>query len=436
MQAHGDVTEPPEPYSRPRVAVIGLGYVGLPLAVELAKHREVLAFDIDCTRVAELKSGDDRTGEVTEEVLRDLPALKLSCTETDISDADIFIVTVPTPVDEANRPDLEPLKSATNLVARYVKPGALIIYESTVFPGATEEICGPIIERVSKLQLNRDFFLGYSPERINPGDKNHGLASITKIVSASTPAALVEVDALYSEIIAAGTHQAPSIQVAEAAKVIENVQRDVNIALMNEFSVLFERLGLDTQEVLTAAGTKWNFLPFNPGLVGGHCIGVDPYYLTHRAQEVGYHPEVILAGRRINDSMGSYVAQRLLQHMIREGHTVSDARVLIMGLAFKENCPDLRNTRVIDIVKHLEAYGVCVDVIDTWVDPAEAERVYGLKLVEPQRVRPEQYEGAVLAVPHTDLVEFADHFLDLASDRCAIFDVKGVLPKGRVHGRL
>ena len=357
-----------------RVGIIGLGYVGLPLAVEFGKVVPTVGFDINNGRVEELKSGRDSTLEVDTAELSDADRLSFTNRLDDLENCNVYIVTVPTPVDRYKRPDLTPLESASRSLGRVLKAGDITVFESTVYPGATEEVCVPIMESVSGLVLNRDFFVGYSPERINPGDKEHRLTSILKVTSGSTPEAADYIDALYRKIIKAGTHKASSIRVAEAAKVIENTQRDVNIALINELALIFNRLGIDTLEVLEAAGTKWNFLPFRPGLVGGHCIGVDPYYLTHKATEIGYHPEVILAGRRINDGMGAYVAGQVLKIMNRSRLQISDSRILVMGLAFKENCPDLRNTRVIDVIRELQNNNVNVDVYDPWVNPHEAER--------------------------------------------------------------
>lgn len=380
------------------VAVIGLGYVGLPLAVELGRHRPVIGFDVKPDRIAALRAGQDHTREVTAEELAAARHLTLTDKAGDLAAATVFIVTVPTPIDSHKRPDLGPLLRASETVGRVLKRGDLVIYESTVYPGATEEDCVPVLERVSGLRFNVDFTCGYSPERINPGDRAHRLTSIRKVTAGSTPEAAARVDALYAGIITAGTYLAPSIRVAEAAKVIENTQRDLNIALVNELAIIFNRMGLDTGAVLEAAGTKWNFLPFRPGLVGGHCIGVDPYYLTHKAEALGYHPQVILAGRRINDGMGSYVAGRMVKAMLQRGIRVDGARVLILGLTFKENCPDLRNTRVVDVVAELRDFGVQVDVHDPLADPAEARAEYGLELV----AAPGQgvYDGLLLAVAH------------------------------------
>jgi UDP-N-acetyl-D-glucosamine/UDP-N-acetyl-D-galactosamine dehydrogenase len=377
-----------------------LGYVGLPLAVEFGKHRRVVGFDINGERIAELRSGIDRTRETSAAELAEASHLQFTTSPYDIAPCTIFIVTVPTPIDEHKRPDLTPLVKASETIGRVLKQGDIVIYESTVYPGATEEDCVPVLERVSGLKFNVDFFAGYSPERINPGDKEHRVTTIKKVTSGSTPDVAEKVDALYREIILAGTHKAPSIRVAEAAKVIENTQRDLNIALINELALIFNRMGIDTEAVLKAAGTKWNFLPFRPGLVGGHCIGVDPYYLTHKAQSIGYHPEVILAGRRLNDGMGAYVAAQLVKAMTRKRIQVNGARVLVMGLAFKENCPDLRNTRIVDIVRELREFDVEVDVYDPWVSPDEARHEYGIEPVAaPDAGR---YEGIVLAVAHRE----------------------------------
>jgi UDP-N-acetyl-D-galactosamine dehydrogenase len=418
-----------------QVGVIGLGYVGLPLAVEFGKRYSTVGFDINPARVAELRRGRDSTLEVTASELRSARLLAYSTRLEDLKPCRVFIVTVPTPIDEYKRPDLAPLERASETVARVLKKGDVVVYESTVYPGCTEEVCVPIIERISGLKFNRDFFAGYSPERINPGDKEHRLTTIRKVTSGSTPEVAEFVDALYRSIVTAGTHRASSIKVAEAAKVIENTQRDVNIALINELALIFNRLGIDTEEVLNAAGSKWNFLPFRPGLVGGHCIGVDPYYLTHKAQAVGYHPEMILAGRRLNDSMGIYVAQRVAQLMIRKRIQVSDARILVMGLAFKENCPDVRNTRVVDVLRELLTFGARVDVYDPWVDADHAEHEYGLRPVS--RLRPGTYDAIVLAVAHR---QFRDMGIDairrLARRRNVIFDIKHVFPADQVDGRL
>jgi UDP-N-acetyl-D-galactosamine dehydrogenase len=380
------------------IAVIGLGYVGLPLAVEFGKHRPVIGFDVNEARIEALRQGRDQTREVEAAELAEATGLQLSSDPADLSRASIFIVTVPTPIDSYKRPDLTPLLKASETVGRALNRGDIVIYESTVYPGATEEDCVPVLERVSGLRFNEDFFCGYSPERINPGDKAHRLTTILKVTSGSTPEVASAVDALYGSIIEAGTYMAESIRVAEAAKVIENTQRDLNIALVNELAIIFERMGLDTDAVLRAAGTKWNFLPFRPGLVGGHCIGVDPYYLTHKAEALGYHPQVILAGRRINDGMGAWVAGRFVKAMMKSGVAVDRARVLILGLAFKENCPDLRNTRVVDVVRELQEYGLSVDVHDPWVDAEEAVAEYGITLQDNPADR--MYDGIICAVAH------------------------------------
>ena len=430
-------TELPDPGSC-TLAVIGLGYVGLPLAVEFARAHEVIGFDISSPRIAELSAGEDRTLEVPDEQLRAAidSGLTLTSEPEDLVRADVFIVTVPTPIDRFRRPDLNPLESASRIVGQALRPGNVVIYESTVYPGATEEVCAPILTTVSGLELDRDFWLGYSPERINPGDHTHRLPDILKITSGSTPAAADFVDALYAGIITAGTHRASTIRVAEAAKVIENTQRDVNIALVNELAVLFNTLGIDTSEVLAAAGTKWNFLPFRPGLVGGHCIGVDPYYLTHKAQEVGHHPEVILAGRRINDRMGAYVADQVVRLLAGAHRHVAGARVLVLGLAFKENCPDLRNTRVVDIVTELAGFGTQVDVLDPWVDADEAVAEYGIEVLSPQTAPSGDYDAVVLAVAHDDfLADDADLRAWLAPGGI-LYDVKAALPRADVTARL
>lgn len=418
-----------------KVAVIGLGYVGLPLAVAFGEKRPVVGFDINSKRVAELKKGEDFTREVSSDELATATYLTVTDNLNDLADCSVFIVTVPTPIDEFKTPDLTPLVKASESVGKVLKAGDIVIYESTVYPGATEEVCVPVLERVSGLKFNEDFYAGYSPERINPGDKEHRVTTIMKVTSGSTPAIADEVDALYAGIVTVGTHKASSIKVAEAAKVIENTQRDLNIALMNELAMIFAKLGIDTHEVLAAAGTKWNFLPFKPGLVGGHCIGVDPYYLTHKAQAIGYHPEIILAGRRTNDGMGPYVAAELVKAMIKAGHTIANARVLVMGFTFKENCPDLRNTRVIDVVKELQDFGCQVDVTDCWADSAEAEHEYGISLTD----KPEQgsYSGVIVAVPHKEYAAMSAGDLRgyLKADG-VLFDLKGVLPLGEADLRL
>lgn len=419
-----------------KIAIIGLGYVGLPLAVEFGKRRPVLGFDISQARIDELQSGKDGTLETTPEELSAADQLVFSHNSEDLKECAVFIVTVPTPIDQANRPDLTPLIKASETVGKAMRSGAIVIYESTVYPGATEEVCVPVLEKFSGLVFNRDFFCGYSPERINPGDKEHRLPTIKKVTSGSTPEIAEIVDKLYAEIITAGTHKASSIKVAEAAKVIENTQRDLNIALMNELSLIFHRLGIDTLEVLQAAGTKWNFLPFRPGLVGGHCIGVDPYYLTHKAQEVGYHPEVILAGRRINDSMASYVADETVKLMLRKGKPVLGSRVLVLGLTFKENCPDLRNTKVVDIVKALKGYNTQVDVYDPWIDIEEAHHEYGLDCLS-QMPQPGQYAAIVLAVGHHEFVSLGESGIKAFGEPDAVvYDVKSILPRAAVDDRL
>lgn len=419
-----------------KLAVIGLGYVGLPLAVEFGKKRPVLGFDVNLTRVLELQSGRDHTLEATPDELREACFLRYSNNPADLKDCGTFIVTVPTPVDQANRPDMTPLVKASETVGKVLKPGDIVIYESTVYPGATEEVCVPILEKFSGLKFNKDFYCGYSPERINPGDKEHRLPTIKKVTSGSTPEVANLVDQLYQEIITAGTHMASSIKVAEAAKVIENTQRDVNIALMNELSLIFHKLNIDTLEVLEAAGSKWNFLPFRPGLVGGHCIGVDPYYLTHKAQEVGYHPEVILAGRRINDSMAAHVADETIKLMLRKNLPVLQSKILVLGLTFKENCPDVRNTKVVDVITALQNYNTRVDVYDPWVDLDEAEQEYGIRcLAEVPKLG--EYAAIILAVGHQQFVALgAEGIKAWGQAGAVLFDVKSILPLGMADGRL
>ena len=418
-----------------KIAIIGLGYVGLPLAVAFGEQREVIGFDVNKKRIADLKEGFDYTREVSSDDLTAAGKLSFTSDLDGIADCRIYIVTVPTPIDAYKTPDLKPLIKATETVARALKEGDIVIYESTVFPGATEEVCVPVLERISGLRFNRDFFAGYSPERINPGDKEHRITTIKKVTSGSTQQIAEEVNQLYAGIITAGTHLASSIKVAEAAKVIENTQRDLNIALVNELSMIFSRLKIDTNEVLAAAGTKWNFLPFKPGLVGGHCIGVDPYYLTHKAQAIGYHPEIILAGRRVNDNMGSYVAAELVKAMIKTNHAVASCRVLIMGFTFKENCPDLRNSRVIDVVKELEEFGCHVDVSDCWADSDEAHDEYGITLLESPKQG--DYDALLLAVPHREYAELTSKELRAyLKDNGVLFDLKGVLPLGEADLRL
>lgn len=425
MEAHKNV-----------VAIIGLGYVGLPLAVEFGKIRKVIGFDINKDRVNQLQSGVDRTLECSPSELRSATNLQYTSNLDDIKAAKIFIVTVPTPVDKAKRPDILPLIRASETVGHALKPGDVVIYESTVYPGATEEVCVPVLEMHSGLKFNQDFFCGYSPERINPGDKEHRLPSIKKVTSGSTPEVADVVDAIYAQIITAGTHKASSIKVAEAAKVIENTQRDVNIALINELSLIFNRLGIDTLEVLQAAGTKWNFLPFRPGLVGGHCIGVDPYYLTHKAQEVGYHPEVILAGRRINDHMATHVADEVVKLMLRKNISVLGSKILVLGLSFKENCPDVRNTKVVDIVSALHRYNASVDVYDPWIDVDEALHEYGVTCL-PDLPADNTYEAIVLAVGHQQFLAMGvDGVKKMGVPGAVLFDVKGLFPREMVDARL
>ncbi len=409
-----------------RIAIVGLGYVGLPLAVEFGKKRPVLGFDINQARIAELQSGQDHTLEVSPAELKESSQLSFSADPAALAACNFFIVTVPTPIDEHKQPDLTPLIKASETIGKVLKRGDVVVYESTVYPGATEEDCVPVLEKFSGLSFNVDFYAGYSPERINPGDKEHRVTTIKKVTSGSTPEVAELVDALYASIITAGTHKAPSIRVAEAAKVIENTQRDVNIALINELALIFNRLGLDTEAVLQAAGTKWNFLPFRPGLVGGHCIGVDPYYLTHKAQAIGYHPEIILAGRRLNDSMGAYVVTQLVKLMTKRRIHVQGARVLVMGLAFKENCPDLRNTRIVDIVRELAEYDVQADVYDPWVSSAEAEHEYGITPV--QQPETGSYDAIVLAVAHRQFKAMgAAAFRALGKPEHVLYDLKYIL---------
>lgn len=418
-----------------KLAVVGLGYVGLPLAVEFGKKREVLGFDINQKRIQELKSGIDHTLEVDSDELAEAQQLSYSADPQDLARSNTFIVTVPTPIDEYKQPDLSPLEKASETIGKILKKGDIVIYESTVYPGATEEVCVPVLEKFSGLQYNVDFYCGYSPERINPGDKQHRVSTIKKVTSGSTPEVAEVVDQLYKNIITAGTHKASSIRVAEAAKVIENTQRDVNIALINELALIFNRLGIDTQAVLEAAGTKWNFLPFRPGLVGGHCIGVDPYYLTHKAQAIGYHPEIILAGRRLNDSMGSYVVSQLVKTMTKHRIQVQDARVLIMGLTFKENCPDLRNTRIVDIVKELGEYNIHVDVYDPWVDTAEAQHEYGITPV--LELKEGSYDGIILGVAHHQFVEMGVKAIRaLGKPDHVLYDLKYILSPEEADIRL
>jgi UDP-N-acetyl-D-galactosamine dehydrogenase len=418
-----------------RIAVVGLGYVGLPLAVAFGREFDTVGFDIKSDRVRALREGRDATREVTAEELAGAERLSFTDRVEDLAECNVFIVTVPTPIDGFKKPDLRPLISASEAIGRVVKRGDVVIYESTVYPGATEEDCVPVIERVSGLKYNQDFFAGYSPERINPGDREHRVHTIMKVTSGSTPEVADFVDALYRRVITAGTHKASSIRVAEAAKVIENTQRDVNIALVNELAVLFERLGIDTEEVLLAAGTKWNFLPFRPGLVGGHCIGVDPYYLTHKAQAVGHNPEMILAGRRLNDHMGQYVAAQVIKLMAHRGRSVVGADILVLGLTFKENTPDIRNTRVVDIIHELRDYTARVDVHDPNVDPNEAAHEYGLELIG--ELEPGRYDAVILAVGHDQYRELgASGVRRLLKPGGVLYDIKYVFPKDGVDGRL
>ncbi|MCV2218243.1 Vi polysaccharide biosynthesis UDP-N-acetylglucosamine C-6 dehydrogenase TviB [Thauera sp. Sel9] len=418
-----------------KLAVIGLGYVGLPLAVEFAKQRDVLGFDINQARIDALKGGHDATLEVSDEELREAAGLRYCADVQNLAACNVFIVTVPTPIDEHKQPDLTPLVKASETIGKVLKKGDIVIYESTVYPGATEEDCVPVLEQHSGLRFNVDFYAGYSPERINPGDKEHRVSTIRKVTSGSTPEVADLVDALYRQIIVAGTHKAESIKVAEAAKVIENTQRDVNIALINELAIIFNRMGIDTEAVLKAAGSKWNFLPFRPGLVGGHCIGVDPYYLTHKAQAIGYHPEIILAGRRLNDGMGAYVVSQLVKAMLKRRIQVEGAKILIMGLTFKENCPDLRNTRVVDIVKELGEYGMAADVYDPWVDPAEAEHEYGITPI--QIPAPGTYDAIVVAVAHDQFKTLSDQGIRaLGKRQHVLYDLKYVLPRDAADVRL
>jgi UDP-N-acetyl-D-glucosamine/UDP-N-acetyl-D-galactosamine dehydrogenase len=418
-----------------RVGILGLGYVGLPLAVEFGKHFDTIGFDVKQERVRELRAGRDSTREATREELKAATRLRFTTRVQDLRACGVMIVTVPTPIDEFKRPDLAPLILVSEFIGQVLKKGDVVVYESTVYPGCTEEICVPILERVSGLKFNQDFFVGYSPERINPGDKEHRLSTIRKVTSGSTPEAATFVDQLYGSIVRAGTHQASSIRVAEAAKVIENTQRDVNIALINELALIFKRLGIDTEEVLQAAGTKWNFLPFRPGLVGGHCIGVDPYLLTHKAIEIGYHPEMILAGRRVNDNMGSHIGSELVRLMANKRIHISGARVLVLGLTFKENCPDIRNSKVVDVIDELKKYGARVDVYDPWVDAVEAQNEYGIKPV--RKFRKNHYDAAVIAVAHREFKEMGvDAVRGLCRRNHVLYDIKYVFPASQVDGRL
>jgi len=418
-----------------KLAIIGLGYVGLPVAVEFGRKRSVVGFDINPRRIEELRNGHDSTLETTGKELQSAKGLSFSINSKDLEECNCFIVTVPTPIDEYKRPDLTPLLKASETVGKVLKQGDIVIYESTVYPGCTEEDCVPVLEKHSGLKFNEDFYCGYSPERINPGDKEHRVTSIRKVTSGSTSEIADLVDALYNEIITAGTHKAPSIRVAEAAKVIENTQRDLNIALINELAIIFNKMGIDTEAILEAAGSKWNFLPFRPGLVGGHCIGVDPYYLTHKAQEIGYHPEIILAGRRLNDSMGVYIVAQLVKAMTKKRIQVEGSKVLVMGLSFKENCPDLRNTRVVDIVSELRDYNCEVDVYDPWVDKYEAEREYGISPVPKPRTA--TYDAIVLAVAHRQFKEMSLQSIRALGHRdTVLYDLKYILKANEADLRL
>jgi len=418
-----------------KIGVIGLGYVGLPLSVEFGKKYSTLGFDVNTTRIKELTSGIDRTLEVDQFEIHSAINLRFSDTIEDLSTCNVFIVTVPTPINSNKQPDLSPLLKATETIGSVLKHGDIVIYESTVYPGATEDDCVPVLEKVSGLTFNKDFFCGYSPERINPGDKQHKVASILKVTSGSTPDIAETVDLLYRSIITAGTYKASSIRVAEAAKVIENIQRDVNIALINELALIFNKLGIDTEEVLLAAGTKWNFMPFRPGLVGGHCIGVDPYYLTYKAQSVGHHPEIILAGRRLNDGMGAYISVQLVKAMLKKLIHVQDSRVLVMGLTFKEDCPDIRNTKVVDIIQELQQYGVDVECFDPWVEPQDAVRKYGIEVIKAPE--PGVYDAIILAVAHAEFVKLGEERIRaFGKDNHVLYDLKYILPAEQSDIRL
>jgi UDP-N-acetyl-D-galactosamine dehydrogenase len=417
------------------IGVVGLGYVGLPLAVEFGRKYPTVGFDVKKSRIADLENGKDATLEVSPDELKAARKLRFTSEAQDLSPCNFYLVTVPTPIGDGNRPLLTPLKNASITIGRVLRRGDVVVYESTVYPGATEEFCTPFLEKESGLKMNEDFYVGYSPERINPGDKEHRLPTILKVTSGSTPEVAEYIDSVYRTIITAGTHKASSIKIAEAAKVIENTQRDVNIALVNELAMIFERVGIDTEEVLEAAGTKWNFLPFRPGLVGGHCIGIDPYYLTYKAQQLGYNPEMILAGRRINDNMSIYIASRIIKLMLSKGLQPLTARVLVLGLTFKENCPDVRNTKVIDIVKELKSYGAFVDVHDPWADPAEAKAEYGVELtVEPQKA---SYDVIVLAVAHKEFKDMGSKGIRAFGNGTAVvYDIKYLLPSDLADDRL
>ncbi|WKV13139.1 Vi polysaccharide biosynthesis UDP-N-acetylglucosamine C-6 dehydrogenase TviB [Marivirga harenae] len=414
-----------------KIAVIGLGYVGLPLAAEFGKYREVLGFDVNKRRIQELKDGYDRTLEVESDELKDAKHLQFTAEIEDLKEADYYIITVPTPINEYKQPDLTPLKIASATVGKTLKKGDIVIYESTVYPGCTEDDCVPILEKESGLKFNQDFFCGYSPERINPGDKEHRLPTIKKVTSGSTPEIAEEVDQLYKEIITAGTHKAATIKVAEAAKVIENSQRDLNIAFVNELALIFDKMGIDTADVLEAAGTKWNFLPFKPGLVGGHCIGVDPYYLTHKAESLGYHPQVILSGRRINDNMGAHVASSVVKLMAQQGSVIKGSKVLILGITFKENCPDIRNSKVIDVIKELQSYGIEVETYDPQADKEEVKHEYGVDLFDKPG---SDYNAIVLAVSHKEFKDF--NLSNRLNENGVTYDIKGFFERGLVNKRL
>jgi len=418
-----------------KIGIIGLGYVGLPLAVEFGKLYQTTGLDINRQRIKELLAGKDRTLEVDSNELKMAEKLNYTDSPNDLSSCNVYIITVPTPIDSHNQPDLSPLISASNIVGKLICPNDIVIYESTVYPGATEEVCVPILEKESNSIFNIDFFVGYSPERINPGDKEHRLPSIKKVTSGSTPETANFVDNLYNRIIAAGTHKATSIKVAEAAKVIENTQRDLNIALINELAIIFNRLDIDTLEVLEAAGSKWNFLPFRPGLVGGHCIGVDPYYLTYKAQEIGYHPEVILAGRKINDGMGAYITEQVIKMMLKKRIHVKEANILILGVTFKENCPDLRNTRVLDIANEFLSYGANIDIHDPWANSKEAEQEYSISLIDnPEKSK---YDAIILAVAHNDFIEMGmEKIRSFGKESSVIFDIKSIFSKDTTDARL
>lgn len=418
-----------------KIGVIGLGYVGLPLAIEFGKKFLTVGFDLNNVRINELINGRDVTLEVEEGELKQAKYISYSYSEKDLADCNFFIIAVPTPIDAAKRPNLAALKSASSIVGKALKKNDYVVYESTVYPGATEEVCVPILEKLSGLTLNKDFSCGYSPERINPGDKEHRITNIVKVTSGSNEDASKFIDQIYASIIEAGTFRASSIKVAEAAKVIENTQRDVNIALINELSLIFNKLSINTAEVLKAAGTKWNFLPFQPGLVGGHCIGVDPYYLTHKAQEVGYHPNMILAGRRLNDNMGHYVASQVIKLMVNKKIDVSSARILILGLTFKENCPDLRNTKVTDIISELKDYGIDVDIFDPWVDHVEAKEEYGLEIVKEDEIF--GYDAVVVTVAHRQFKDMSTSDIrKICNENHVIYDVKNIYPASETDGRL